>query len=76
MVVTVRQEIRESSLAKFPTHGEVRRQKLTVEPRPEPENLNHACILGWPINKPAQKILAMELARIARFIPKPMNVNV
>lgn len=53
---------------------EVRRQKLTVEPRPVPENLSHACILGWPPDKPAQKILALELAAVARFIPKPMNV--
>jgi hypothetical protein len=30
-----------------------RRQKLAVEPRPVPENLNHACILGWPLDKPA-----------------------
>jgi len=55
---------------------EVRRQKLIVEPRPEPENLNHACILGWPIDKPAQKILALELAAIAIFTPKPTNTNV
>ena len=32
---------------------EVRKQKLTVEPRPVPENLNHACVLGWPLDKPA-----------------------
>ena len=54
---------------------EVRIQKLIVEPRPEPENLNHACILGWPADKPAQKFLAMELAAVARFIPKPTNVG-
>ena len=50
---------------------EVRKQKLTVEPRPVPENLNHACVLGWPLDKPAQKILALELAAVARFVPKP-----
>jgi hypothetical protein len=50
---------------------EVRKQKLTIEPRPVPENLNHACILGWPLDKPAQKILALEFAAVARFVPKP-----
>lgn len=55
---------------------EVRKQKLTVEPRPVPENLNHACILGWPIDKPAQKILALELAAVARFVPKPIDIAV
>jgi hypothetical protein len=55
---------------------DVRKQKLTVEPRPVPENLNHACILSWPIDKPAQKILALELAAVARFVPKPMGAAV
>lgn len=50
---------------------DVRKLKLSVEPRPEPENLNHACILGWPMDKPAQKILALELAANARFVPNP-----
>lgn len=54
---------------------DVRKQKLTVEPRPVPENLNHACILGWPLDKPAQKILALELAAVARFVPKPIDVT-
>ncbi len=52
----------------------VRKQKLSVEPRPVPENLNHACISGWPQDKPAQKILALELAAAASFIPKPTGV--
>ena len=51
---------------------EVRKQKLTVEPRPVPENLNHACVLGWPRDKPTQKILALELAAAARFVSKPI----
>lgn len=56
------------------TAGEVRKQKLTVEPKPVPENLNHASISGWPVDKPAQKILALELAAVARFSAKPANV--
>jgi hypothetical protein len=50
---------------------EVRKQKLTVEPKPVPENLNHADITGWPADKPTQKILALELAAVARYVPKP-----
>ena len=49
----------------------VRNNKLTVEARPVPENLRHACVLGWPADKPAQKILALELASVAQFVPKP-----
>lgn len=52
---------------------DIRKQKLTVESRPVPENLNHACILGWPADKPAQKILALELAAGARFVQKPTS---
>ena len=53
------------------TVAEVRRQKLEVEPRPVPENLNHASIIGWPADKPAQKIFAQELAAVARYVAKP-----
>lgn len=49
----------------------VRKQKMTVEPRPVPENLNHADILGWPPDKPAQKMLALELAAAASLVMKP-----
>jgi hypothetical protein len=53
------------------TAAEVRRQKLEVEPRPVPENLNHASVIGWPTDKPAQKILAQELAAVARYVARP-----
>ena len=53
------------------TATEVRRQKLEVEPRPVPENLNHASIIGWPADKPAQKSFAQELAAVARYVAKP-----
>lgn len=52
------------------TAEQVRRNKLQVEERPEPDNLNHATIIGWPDDKPAQKILAQELAAIARYTPR------
>ena len=51
----------------------IRRQKLDVEPRPVPENLNHASIIGWPIDKPAQKSYAQELAAAAQFVPAPQG---
>lgn len=53
------------------TTEEVNRQKLDVQPRPIPGNRNHACIVGWPGDKPAQKILAQELAAVARYVPAP-----
>lgn len=46
------------------------RQKLTVEAAPEDGNPNHANIVGWPADKPLQKIIALELAASARFVPK------
>ncbi len=51
--------------------GDVRRQKLQVEPRPVPENLNHATITDWPADKPSQKIIAQELAAVAKYVPLP-----
>jgi hypothetical protein len=56
------------------TAVDVRRQKLEVEPRPVPENLNHASIIGWPADKPAQKSFAQELAAVARYVAKPAAV--
>jgi hypothetical protein len=50
---------------------QVRRQKLQVEARPVPENLNHASITGWPPDKPSQKSFAQELAALASYVPKP-----
>lgn len=40
---------------------------LFVEPTPMPRN--HANIKGWPIDKPSQKQLAIDLAKKAGFIP-------
>lgn len=54
------------------TVRDVRDVKLQVEAQPVPENINHAAIVGWPADKPAQKIYAVELAAKARrFIPNP-----
>ncbi|MGH8728206.1 MAG: hypothetical protein ACREV9_08630 [Burkholderiales bacterium] len=51
--------------------AEVRRQSLHVEPQPVANNPNHASVIGWPADKPAQKIIAQELAAKANFVPKP-----
>ena len=50
--------------------AEVRRLSLDVEPRPVANNPNHAIVIGWPADKPAQKIIAQELAAKANFAPK------
>ena len=52
--------------------SEVRRWSLDVEPRPVANNPNHATVIGWPTDKPAQKIVALKLAAEASFIPKPL----
>jgi hypothetical protein len=49
----------------------VRQQSLAVEPQPVKGNPNHANILGWPKDKPAQKIIAQELAAAAIYHSKP-----
>lgn len=46
---------------------EARNQKLRIEPTATPRN--HANITGWPPEKEAQKIIALELAARARFYP-------
>jgi len=49
------------------THG------LPVLKAPIQGNPNHADITGWPADKPAQKIIAQELAAVAALVfpPKP-----
>ncbi len=45
---------------------EVRNQELRIEPTATPRN--HANISGWPPEKEAQKIIALELAAKALFV--------
>ena len=45
----------------------VRQQALAVEPHPVKGNPNHANILGWPKEKPAQKIIALKLAAASTY---------
>lgn len=49
----------------------VKRQSLRIIPTPEPKN--HANVTGWPKDKPAQKIIAQELAAIAQYCPNPIQ---
>ena len=42
---------------------------LTVHADPDlPENPNHAIVLGWPTDKPAQKIIAVQIANKATYL--------
>lgn len=51
--------------------AEVRRRALDVVPRPVDDNPNHAVVIGWPSDRPAQKMIAQELAAKSRFVPAP-----
>jgi hypothetical protein len=47
------------------------RQSLSVVSAPVPGNCNHANVTGWPAGKPAQKIIALEIAASSRYVPRP-----
>lgn len=47
-----------------------RRQHLETNPDPTHSNPNHANIIGWPADKPAQKIIALQLAAEATYRAK------
>jgi len=50
------------------------RQELRVVLEPLPQNLNHANVTGWPIEKPAQKIIAQQIAAAAaKALEPPQN---
>ncbi len=51
----------------------VKGQSLRIVPTRNPKN--HANITGWPSGKPAQKIIALELADKAHFVPRPQPVR-
>ena len=50
----------------------VTNQNLKVEPDPIPSNPAHANIKNWPVEKEEQKILALEIAAAAQFVPNPL----
>jgi hypothetical protein len=43
-------------------------QRLSIDPAPLEGNPNHANVCGWPADKPAQKMIALEIAAAARFV--------
>lgn len=45
------------------------RQELSVQAAPIDGNPNHANVLNWPKDKPAQKAMAQEIAKQATFAP-------
>ncbi len=51
--------------------GHVIAQRLSMVPQPAPDNPNHANIVGWPLEKDARKLCALEIARVARFVANP-----
>ncbi len=46
-------------------------EDLTVEAKPLPENPNHADAIGWPTDKPAQKMKATEISLKSELVYKP-----
>ena len=51
--------------------GHVIAQRLSVVPQPVQDNPNHANIVGWPLEKDARKMCALEIAKVARFVVNP-----
>lgn len=49
----------------------VREQDLDVIADPTPENPNHVVASGWPKDRSAQRLKAMEIANRATFQPTP-----
>ena len=47
------------------------RQSLACKAAPVPSNPNHADVLQWPADKPAQKTIAQALAASAVFMANP-----
>ncbi|HEV2211221.1 MAG TPA: hypothetical protein VG167_20860 [Verrucomicrobiae bacterium] len=51
------------------TVADVAKALLRTEPAPLLNNPQHAHITGWPLDKPAQKSIAQQLAAMAVFVP-------
>ena len=49
--------------------SDVRNQNIEAAPRPILwKNWNHACLTGWPPDKPLQKMIAQQLAAQAQYV--------
>lgn len=51
--------------------SDVLRQSLKIKSAPVLNNPNHANIIGWPEQKPVQKIIALQLAAAAKYRGMP-----
>jgi hypothetical protein len=49
-------------------------QQLQVVADPIKDNPNHANVIGWPKEKPAQKILAQEIAGASSKVLTPPEI--
>jgi hypothetical protein len=50
-------------------------QKLETVAAPVDGNPNHVNVVGWPVDKPSQKIIAQEIAAVAKFLAPPDTCN-
>jgi hypothetical protein len=49
-------------------------EELSVVPKPIiPENPNHADVIDWPAEKPAQKMKAVDIASKAQYLSRPAS---
>jgi hypothetical protein len=46
-------------------------QQLSIEAKPIPANPNHVDVTNWPAEKSAQKMKALEIAKVSSFQSKP-----
>ena len=53
------------------TAGAFEDEDLSVVAKPIAPNPNHADVIDWPADKPAQKMKALEIANKAVFVPRP-----
>ena len=53
------------------TAGAFEGERLSAAAKPIPKNPNHADVIDWPADKPAQKMKAVEIASKAAFVPRP-----
>ncbi len=44
-------------------------RRLQIQPDPVLDNPQHAIVIGWPLEKEKQKIIALEIAARSKFLP-------
>mgnify|MGYP001450445807 CR=1 FL=1 len=73
--------LRVSSIRQLKLHGRadvavksIESEQLEVVAKPIPENPNHADVVRWPIEKPLQKMKALEIANRSKLVLAPANI--